>query len=69
MLVQFEFIYYFTTATITVFEELKNYSVEFKKHIENEDNFTYDHMNIDEIHSKETFKRLNELFENHPEKI
>lgn len=52
--------------SLLIFEELKNDSVEFKKLIENEDNFTYD-MNIDEIHSNEAFKRL-ELFENHLEK-
>lgn len=43
-------------------------TVEFKKLIESEDNFTYD-INIDEVHPNEAFKRLNELFESHLEKI
>lgn len=54
--------------SLLIFEELKNDSVEFKKLIENEDNFTCD-MNIDEIQSNEAFKRLNELFENYLKKI
>lgn len=54
--------------SLLIFDELKADSVEFKKIIESEDNFTYD-MNIDEIHSNKTFKRLNELFERHIEKI
>lgn len=47
---------------------MKNDNIGSKKLIESEDNFTYD-MNIEGIHSNEVFKRPNELFENHLEKI
>lgn len=54
--------------SLLIFDELKDDSVEFKILTESEDNFTYD-MNIDEIQSNESFKRLNELFESHINKI
>lgn len=54
--------------SLLIFDELKNESVEFKNLTENEDYFTYD-MNIDEINSNEAFKSLNELIENHLQKI
>ncbi|XP_046409257.1 uncharacterized protein LOC124174204 [Ischnura elegans] len=54
--------------SLLIFEELKYDSIEFKKLIASEDNFTYD-MNIDEIHLNESFERLNQLFEIHLETI
>lgn len=51
-----------------IFDELNDDSGAFKKLTESEDNFTHD-MNIDEIQSNESLKRLNELFESHMNKI